>query len=83
MWLSTTFWYAVWRACADALPPPRGGPLSSQIVTAKLHLIGERLSDYLAPSAGRLSEWIEEAIAASINRDTSLLTLTGESAGDC
>jgi uncharacterized protein involved in exopolysaccharide biosynthesis len=69
-----------WDEAGALFRRPEGGALSSQIATIKLLLTGEGPGDYLAPSAVRLSEWMKQAIAASTNRDTGFLTLTGESA---
>jgi rubrerythrin len=69
-----------WDEAGALFRRPEGGALSSQIATVKLLLTGEGPGDYLAPSAVRLSEWMKQAIAASTNRDTGFLTLTGESA---
>ena len=69
-----------WNEDTGRFQAPPSGAITPFVRSVKKLLTGEGPTDYVAPNAVRLSNWMGDNFSASEDRDTGFLTLSSESA---
>ena len=67
-----------WNAETGSYQRPPPGQFSSYKKMIKAVLLGEGETEYIAPNAARLANWLSGAFSVNVDRDTGYITLSSE-----
>ena len=76
--LTKSIFASEWDAASASFRKPLDSRRAPYIRAVKKLLTGQDASDYVAPNAARLSNWLSEAFGTSEDRETGFLTLSAE-----